>query len=227
MKVREDIFYEKHYNDIKKIELQILNEICNILHPINQQSETKMVEYTTSRVKTPESTMEKLELAGYAPTEENALSVLSDVIGIRLVVHFIGDIYTIRNILVNSRKLNIVKEKDYVRNAKPSGYRGYHIIIEKEMDSFQLRAEIQIRTIAMDCWASLEHQLRYKKVVKHADLIDLELKRCSDDLMSADIAMEQILGIVKEEDRGKEYLDDLYDDAMACATQIKQDGEAL
>lgn len=219
--ITEKDFYNIYYDKIKNTERSLLDRIESKLKQIDKQSESKMVEHVRSRIKTMESASEKLSLAGYDPTGENAVKVLSDVIGIRLVTHFIGDIYMIRNILVNSGEFDIVKEKDYVRNAKPSGYRGYHIIINTNIDGFKIKAEIQLRTIAMDCWASLEHQIRYKKGIKNTDLIDFELKKCSDDLMSADIAMEQIWTMVKNAEEEPPVSDDFFEDAMSYTTKIQ------
>jgi putative GTP pyrophosphokinase len=197
--ISEREFYKGYYANIKHTESELLTQITSKIKELNVQSDSKMVEHVVSRIKMPESAIDKLKLAGYEPNAENAVNVLSDVIGIRLITHFIGDIYAMRNILVNSCGFDVVKEKDYVKNAKPTGYRGYHIIIQTNIDGFDIKAEIQLRTIAMDCWASLEHQIRYKKGIKSTKLIDTELKKCSDDLMSADIAMEEIWSMVKEE----------------------------
>lgn len=213
-------FYNGYYDKIKEMECDLVKRVSETIRNINQQSETKMVEHMTTRIKTKKSATEKLILAGYEPTAENAVSVLSDVLGIRLIVHFIGDIYTIRNILVNFGDIKVIKEKDYVRNAKPSGYRGYHIIIEEEHDGFVMRAEIQIRTIAMDCWASLEHQIRYKKNIKNTELINFELKKCSDDLMSADIAMEQIMELAQKGTDDTVEDEDFFQTAMAAVSEI-------
>jgi putative GTP pyrophosphokinase len=122
--------------------------------------------------------------------------------------------------LVNCGDFDIIKEKDYVRNAKASGYRGYHIIIRTDIEGFEIKAEIQLRTIAMDCWASLEHQIRYKKGIKNTDLINFELKKCSDDLMSADIAMEQIWNMVRSETEDVSDSEDFFEDAMSYAKNI-------
>lgn len=213
-------FYNGYYDKIKAMESDLVRRVSETIRNINQQSETKMVEHMTTRIKTKKSATEKLILAGYEPTADNAVSVLSDVLGIRLIVHFIGDIYTIRNILVNFGDIKVIKEKDYVRNAKSSGYRGYHIIIEENLDGFVMRAEIQIRTIAMDCWASLEHQIRYKKNIKNTDLINFELKKCSDDLMSADIAMEQIMELAQKNTEDAEEDVDFFENAMAAVSEI-------
>lgn len=183
-------FFSKHNLEIKTTEEYLLTVIKAVLEANNR--EEKMVEHISSRIKSTESIKKKLLAKGVEPTEENALENLSDVIGIRLIVHFIGDIYKIRDILVNSNKFKIIREKDYVKHPKPTGYRSYHIVIEVSMNDITLQAEIQLRTVAMDCWASLEHEIRYKKNIQGLAIIHNELKKCSDDLMSADITMEQI-----------------------------------
>lgn len=199
-------FYLNYKEQIKQSEAELLADVYRTL-PAQTNGEKKLIEHVVSRIKSYESSVDKLKRAGYAPTEENAVNVLSDVIGIRLIAHFIGDIYTIRNIIANSGKFEIVKEKDYVMNPKPSGYRGYHIIVMTQYNNFPIKAEIQIRTVAMDCWASLEHQIRYKKGIKNTDIITSELKRCSNDLMSADIAMEQIWTMVQNQEQETENWD--------------------
>ena len=184
-------FFKKHHLEIKTAEDYLLTVIKNILAD-NTTPENKMVEHIASRIKTLDSITEKLTTKGLEVTEDNAIAHLSDIIGVRLVVHFISDIYRVRNMIVDSGKLQIIREKDYVKQPKPSGYRSYHIVLEVPMNDVTVRAEIQLRTVAMDCWASLEHQIRYKKNIPNINIIHKELKKCSDDLMSADITMEQI-----------------------------------
>ena len=212
-------FYKNNIKNIKTTEAFLVDLIKSKLTPLNEQSDSELVEHLFSRIKTKESTIENLNLAGYEPTEQNAITILSDVIGIRIVTHFIGDIYIIRNILCNNNDFDIIKEKDYVKKSKPSGYRGYHIIIMTDVNGFRIKAEIQIRTVAMDCWASLEHKIRYKKDLKQNDFIDNELKKCSDDLMSADIAMEQIWNIVRSDSLKLKNEDSFFEEAMACYTK--------
>jgi putative GTP pyrophosphokinase len=184
-------FFKKHHLEIKTAEDYLLTVINNILTE-HTTPENKMVEHVASRIKTLDSITEKLTTKGLEVTEDNAIAHLSDIIGVRLVVHFISDIYRVRNMIVDSGKLQIIREKDYVKQPKPSGYRSYHIVLEVPMNDVTVRAEIQLRTVAMDCWASLEHQIRYKKNIPNIQIIHKELKKCSDDLMSADITMEQI-----------------------------------
>ena len=184
-------FFKKHHLEIKTAEDYLLTVIRNILAE-NTTPQNKMVEHVASRIKSVDSITEKLTSKDLEVTEDNAIEHLSDIIGIRLVVHFISDIYRVRNMIVDSGKLQIIREKDYVKQPKPSGYRSYHIVLEVPMNDVTVRAEIQLRTVAMDCWASLEHQIRYKKNIPNIEIIHKELKKCSDDLMSADITMEQI-----------------------------------
>lgn len=184
-------FFTKHHLEIKTAEDYLLTVIRNILAE-NTTPDNKMVEHVASRIKTIDSITEKLTSKELAVTEDNAIEHLSDIIGVRLVVHFISDIYRVRNMIIDSGKLQIIREKDYVKQPKPSGYRSYHIVLEVPMNDVTVRAEIQLRTVAMDCWASLEHQIRYKKNIPNINIIHKELKKCSDDLMSADITMEQI-----------------------------------
>ena len=105
------------------------------------------------------------------------------------------------------KDIRIVEEKDYIKNVKPNGYRSYHVIIEitqpyedvTGQNPGRFFAELQIRTIAMDTWASLEHQMKYKHDIKNSDLIVRELKRCADELAACDISMQTIRNLIKAE----------------------------
>ena len=201
-------FFKRHHLEIKTAEEYLLTVVKNILME-HTTPENKMVEHISSRIKTIDSITEKLTLKGFEVTEDNAIEQLSDIIGVRLVVHFISDIYRVRNMIVESGKLQIVREKDYVKQPKPSGYRSYHLVIEVPMNDVTVQAEIQLRTVAMDCWASLEHQIRYKKNIPNIHIIHKELKKCSDDLMSADITMEQIKHAVCDAENPEKDIPDL------------------
>jgi len=202
MNTKESLFYKEYYPAIKEVEIDLLAKICNLLQDWSEQENDSLVEHITSRIKTPESVSRKLTRGGYEPTEINAIEKLSDVVGLRLIVHFVGDIYTLRNLLIRSGEFDVVKEKDYVQNAKPSGYRGYHIIVSSKYNDTPIRAEIQIRTIAMDCWASLEHRIRYKKDMSQIKEIEDELKKCADDLMVSDETMEKIWKMTADKRKG-------------------------
>jgi putative GTP pyrophosphokinase len=138
---------------------------------------------------------EKCRRHGLPETEESALEILHDAIGIRVVCSFLDDVYSIRDYIVSQSDIEVIQEKDYIRNVKPSGYRSYHMIVK--MDGYY--AEIQIRTISMDTWAALEHHIRYKKNISgNTELIFRELRRCADELASTDASMQTIRSLIQE-----------------------------
>jgi ppGpp synthetase/RelA/SpoT-type nucleotidyltranferase len=116
MNEQDLLFYGQYKDYVRNLETQLLSDISAILQPINQRPEDKIIKYTTSRIKSANSTIEKLKRNGHEPTVDSAMIYLSDIVGARLVVRFIRDVYTIRNMLVDSGKFTIVKEKDYVKN---------------------------------------------------------------------------------------------------------------
>ena len=194
-----DNFFKKHRLEVLTAKDYLLHLLQDVLSNVTSSpGDEPIVEHMMSRVKSDASVIEKLERRGLEVSEESALKNLSDIIGVRIVVRFVGDIYKIVDILRESERFNIVLEKDYVQNSKPSGYRGFHVIVEILLNDIKIQAEIQLRTVAMDSWASLEHLLRYKKDYKEMNIVNKELKKCSDDLMSADITMEQIRKVIEQ-----------------------------
>ncbi|EET84449.1 RelA/SpoT domain protein [Clostridium carboxidivorans P7] len=133
---------------------------------------------------------------------DSALKEIYDAAGIRVICPFLDDIYWIVNMLKNQQDIKVIKEKDYIRNPKPNGYRSYHMILQVplhlENRIEMVYCEIQIRTIAMDCWASLEHQLKYKKNIPNEKMIAEELKRCADEIASTDLNLQTISDMIKE-----------------------------
>lgn len=142
------------------------------------------IAYVTSRVKSEESMKEKLKRKGLDVTLENAWTKINDAVGVRIICSYIYDIYTLVDLIKEYSEIRIINEKDYIKNSKPNGYRSYHINLELDLDIMgeihKVRCEIQIRTIAMDCWASLERELKYKKNIENQDMIEKELRRCVD-----------------------------------------------
>lgn len=205
---QNDLKYYGEYTDIiangKK---RILSEINKILDSIAEDSEQFPVEHIRSRIKSHESMKEKLRKKGFSDDIKTGLKVLSDIIGVRIITHFIGDVYLIFELLKKSSYWEIVNVKDYISYPKANGYRSLHVIlrIPVECSDFEfIMAEIQLRTVAMDCWASLEHQMKYKKNIKNTELIVSELKRCADEIASTDLSMQTIREMLqnnKEEDR--------------------------
>lgn len=166
------------------------------------------IAFIKTRIKKPMSIYQKLLRMGYEFTEENIREQLNDVAGIRVICPFIDDIYTIARLLTEQDDIRIIQVKDYIRNPKPNGYRSYHLIVEIPVffsdGKTPMRAEIQIRTIGMDFWASLEHQLRYKKNLDKIDgyeAISDELQKCSHAIIETDNHMQAI----------KDMIGDFYD----------------
>ncbi len=128
---------------------------------------------------------------------ESMVDNLDDVAGIRVICSFVDDIYAVANMLVSQDDITVVAIKDYIKHPKPNGYRSYHLIIEVPVffseEKKNMRVEVQIRTIAMDFWASLDHQLKYKKDMGDAaDLISEELRQCAEVIAETDQRMLQI-----------------------------------
>lgn len=152
----------------------------------------------TSRVKKPESIAQKLYKKGLPFTVEAIMSNLSDVAGVRIICEFIDDIYSIAAMLAMQDDLKLIKIKDYIKYPKPNGYRSYHMIVEIPVffskGKTPMRVEIQIRTMAMDFWASLDHELKYKKNIDPQDeeVIASELLACAERIAETDTIMQQI-----------------------------------
>ena len=152
----------------------------------------------TSRVKKPESIAQKLYKKNLPFTVEAIMTNLSDVAGVRIICEFIDDIYAIAAMLAMQDDLKLIKIKDYIKYPKPNGYRSYHMIVEIPVffskGKTPMRVEIQIRTIAMDFWASLDHELKYKKNIDQEDeeAIAVELLSCADRIAETDRIMQQI-----------------------------------
>ena len=167
--------------------LEILNdEFCHI-HNYNP------IEYIKSRIKTPESIVKKLKRNGYESTIDNMVKHVNDIAGIRIICSYTQDIYQIADMIARQSDVTIVQVKDYIRNPKASGYKSYHMIVsipiylsEKRVDA---KVEIQIRTVAMDFWASLEHKINYKFDANVPEHIKAELYACAGMVSELDAKM--------------------------------------
>ncbi len=162
-------------------------------------------EHLTSRVKSDESMREKCRRKGLPETAHSALYEMKDSIGIRIVCAFRDDIYGILEHIRKLPEVEIIEEIDYIRHAKANGYRSYHLVLSVRTAFSDVEGnqpgryfvEVQLRTIAMDSWASLEHKMKYKKDVKNQALIEAELKRCADELAACDVSMETIRNLIR------------------------------
>ncbi len=184
---------------------ELLEEIQQVRQQLTEKYGMDPVEHCSSRIKSEESMREKCRRRGLPETTESALTKITDAIGIRVVCAFLDDVYAIRDYLVRLPSCQVIEEKDYIRHAKPNGYRSYHLILRVH-DEFY--AEIQLRTISMDTWAALEHHLKYKKQVNgNTDLIVRELKRCADELASTDASMQTIRDMMYPQTEGEDKED--------------------
>ena len=161
------------------------------------------IETIKSRVKNIFSILEKLERKGYEISMESIENNLYDVAGVRVICPYIEDIYTVAARLRRQDDIKVLVEKDYIKNPKPNGYRSYHVVVEVPVflsDRKQLvRVEIQIRTIAMDFWASLEHQIRYKMDdIKIPEELSEKLRNCAETIAETDQQMQKIYQEVRQ-----------------------------
>ncbi len=167
--------------------LEILNDEFQHVHSYNP------IEHIKSRIKTSESIVKKLRKNGFEPTIENMVENISDIAGIRVICSFTSDIYRIAEMLSNQSDIKVLSVKDYLANPKPSGYISYHMImlipIFLSDRIIEAKVEVQIRTIAMDFWASLEHKIHYKFEGNVPEDIKGELVECANMIGDLDSKM--------------------------------------
>ena len=178
------------YNSVLKevnTKLEILNDEFQHVHNYNP------IEHTKSRIKTSDSIVKKLKKNGLEPTIENMVEHISDIAGVRVICSFESDIYQIAKMLAKQSDIKILSIKDYIKNQKPSGYKSYHLIalipIFLSNSVVEAKVEIQIRTIAMDFWASLEHKIHYKFEGNVPENIKKELVDCAHMISNLDAKM--------------------------------------
>lgn len=163
---------------------------------LSASSNRNPIEMIKSRVKKPESIVNKLLRRNLPVDIGSIMENLNDVAGVRVICSFINDIYKIAQMFSGQDDITVLEVKDYIQNPKPNGYRSYHMIVEVPVFfssvKQNIKVEVQLRTIAMDFWASLEHTMKYKKDVQNADKIALELKECADLITEADFRMQEI-----------------------------------
>ncbi|WP_051373006.1 GTP pyrophosphokinase family protein [Clostridium sp. Ade.TY] len=170
--------------------LNILNDEFKIMHDYNP------IEHIKTRIKKPKSIIQKLINKGIDPTIQNVEKYLKDIAGVRVICSFTEDIYRIFDILTNQDDIEVIEVKDYIKNPKENGYRSLHAVITIPVflstGTKYMPVEIQIRTIAMDFWASLEHKMYYKYKNKNLEKISFDLKECADMIYLLDEKMENI-----------------------------------
>lgn len=154
------------------------------------------VEHMKSRLKTEKSIIDKLNKKGYEVTTKNMILHVHDIIGIRIVCSFLDDVYDIVDIIKSSKQFKIKEEKDYIKNPKTTGYMSYHLIVLVPIYLNEtvehVEAEIQIRTSAMDFWASIDHKVQYKFPSEIPEEVKKEMYNCSLDIRKLDEKMQQL-----------------------------------
>ena len=156
-----------------------------------------------ARIKRAAGMQEKLRRRGLPATADHALQDVQDAAGVRLICPFVDDIYRSVSLIRAIPGIQIRREKDYIRDPKPNGYRSYHLTAAlplrflPSMPEHPVWLEVQLRTIAMDCWASIEHQVKYKQEVPSQKLIVQELKRCADEITSTDLSLQTIRELIE------------------------------
>ena len=177
--------------------LQLLETQFNILiKEFEFKNKYNPVEHMKTRLKTEKSIIDKLNKKGYEVTTKNMISHVHDIIGIRIVCSFLDDVYDIVDIIKSSKQFKIKEEKDYIKNPKSTGYMSYHLIVLVPIYLNEtvehVEAEIQIRTSAMDFWASIDHKVQYKFPSEIPEEVKKEMYNCSLDIRKLDEKMQQL-----------------------------------
>lgn len=196
---------EEEWNHALLLYDAVLKEICTKLEILNNEfklaHQYNPIEHITSRIKSAESIARKIRLKQKELTVENIIRYINDVAGVRIICSFTSDIYRIAEAIAQQDDVTVLKVKDYIANPKPNGYRSYHMIVSIPIflsdDVIDTKVEIQIRTIAMDFWASLEHKIYYKFEGKAPDGIRDELRECANIITFLDQKMLSINEDVK------------------------------
>ena len=186
--------------------LEILNDEFQHVHRYNP------IEHIKSRIKSSESIVKKLRRNGHESTIENMVEYVNDIAGIRVICSFSSDIYRIADMLSNQNDIKVLSIKDYIKNPKPSGYKSYHMLVTVPIylsdRIVHAKVEIQIRTVAMDFWASLEHKIHYKLEGDAPEHIRSELVECARMVADLDARMlslnEEIIQTSEEKEKAKD-----------------------
>ena len=194
--------YEEFYKERYPVLLKAEEQLKNLITQFETNENKKKIAYCSSRITSPESMKQKLLKKGEEPNAENAVSKVNDAVGIRVITSFVDDIYKVADLIEKQQDIHILKIKDYVQQPKKSGYQSLHLILEIaipfQKENQWINLELQLRTAAMDYWANLDHQLRYKRGQKQAAVINEELQQCASVITQLD---QKMLDIRKKIDK--------------------------
>lgn len=193
--VEMEHLYESAIREVKT-KLEILDSEFRTKYSYNP------IHHINDRLKSPQSMLEKLQRKGLPISVDSVRQNLHDIAGVRVICNYIEDIYTVADLLTKQDDVKLITKKDYIENPKPNGYRSLHLVIETPVflsDRKELvHVEVQIRTIAMDFWASLEHELKYKTDTEVSAELAAQLKDCAETIAATDIKMQDIYRTLKE-----------------------------
>ena len=183
------LYYSYAIKEVRT-KLEILNE------ELAFKTKRNPIESIESRVKKPASIIEKLRRRHFPVSVESVFENLHDVAGVRVICSFIDDIYDVAEMFLSQDDITLIEKKDYIQNPKSNGYRSLHLIIEVPVflsdRTLNMKVEVQIRTMAMDFWAALEHQANYKKGNDGIDSLVVELTDCANIINQTDRRMQEI-----------------------------------
>lgn len=193
------------YAQIQSAYSAAIREINTRLQTLNQdfsqQNRHNPIHHIESRIKSLPSIIKKLRDTGFPISISSAKKNLHDIAGVRVVCRYVDDIYVIANLLLQQEDISLILEKNYIKNPKPNGYRSLHIVVDVPVymskGKLFIPVEIQIRTVAMDFWATLEHGIRYKATADVPQKIVDELRECADVITETDYKMQEIFKVLK------------------------------
>lgn len=175
---------------------EIVTKLENLNDEFKYSRHHNPIHHVTARVKTPKRIMEKLARKGFELTLASARQNINDIAGVRVICSYVDDLYLVADLLTSQSDIELVRKIDYIRNPKPNGYRSLHLIISVPVflstGPESVKVEIQLRTIAMDFWASLEHELAYRLIETQGEEMRRELKDCADVISATDVRMQKL-----------------------------------
>lgn len=191
-----EVFLAPYQQAVEELKLKLKN-IRNEYHALNRHAP---IEFVTGRTKTKESILEKMHVRHIKA--EDMLDGVQDIAGIRIMCQFVEDIYEVANLLMNRNDFKVILIRDYIQHRKPSGYRSYHMVLEypvqRASGEVSVIVEVQIRTLAMNFWATIEHSLNYKYSGEYPDAILKRLERASEAAFLLDEEMSEIREEIRE-----------------------------
>ena len=191
-----DLFLAPYQQAVEELKLKLKN-IRKEYHALNRHAP---IEFVTGRTKTKESILEKMHVRHIEA--EDMLDGVQDIAGIRIMCQFVEDIYEVANLLMNRNDFKVILIRDYIQHRKPSGYRSYHMVLEypvqRASGEVSVIVEVQIRTLAMNFWATIEHSLNYKYSGEYPDAILKRLERESEEAFLLDEEMSEIREEIRE-----------------------------